>query len=497
MYRIAFKSVVPLAGCLLLAADASAQVPAIAPDRTIAASDAASYDVFGYGLAVDGASMLVGSRGCDTPQANSGAIYAYRRLSSGWSQVQKLVFPAASRDDQIGTAVALSGSVGVAGAPGRGSSGSAFALRYDGGTWFSQVELVDAAVGASAGFGSAVGCAATTIAVGAPNSAEGIAAGAGRVRIFDRPNQLWVSGQVLTAPFPDPGDNYGSALAISGNLLAVAAPGDDDYVINGGAVYLYRRVGGLFVLTSKIVAPAPASEDWFGRSVSLSGSKLIVGAYRSDLAGRDAGAAFVYEVTSEGVATYSRVLLPPINAVNAEFGNSVSTDGTAIIVGAPGYAPGASIHGASWIYLDSDASADAMLTSTPGSSMDLTGTRVAIGSDIAVAGAPGATVGFLSSAGSVLLFDRLRDCNSNGTPDAIEIALGGLSDTNQDGTPDQCQCLPDFTGDGLVNGGDLGIMLGLWGSSVPANFRYVDLNGDSRINGADLGLLLSAWGSCR
>lgn len=49
----------------------------------------------------------------------------------------------------------------------------------------------------------------------------------------------------------------------------------------------------------------------------------------------------------------------------------------------------------------------------------------------------------------------------------------------------------DLDGNGLVDGADLGIMLGAWGTGDP----WVDLNGDGTVNGADLGILLGAWGS--
>jgi hypothetical protein len=48
---------------------------------------------------------------------------------------------------------------------------------------------------------------------------------------------------------------------------------------------------------------------------------------------------------------------------------------------------------------------------------------------------------------------------------------------------------PDLNGDGVVDGADLGLLLGAWGGSGPA-----DLNGDGVVDGADLGLLLGAWG---
>ena len=51
--------------------------------------------------------------------------------------------------------------------------------------------------------------------------------------------------------------------------------------------------------------------------------------------------------------------------------------------------------------------------------------------------------------------------------------------------------LGDFNGDGLVNGADLGIMLGAWGTDDPE----VDLNGDGIVDGADLGIELGLWTS--
>jgi hypothetical protein len=48
----------------------------------------------------------------------------------------------------------------------------------------------------------------------------------------------------------------------------------------------------------------------------------------------------------------------------------------------------------------------------------------------------------------------------------------------------------DFTGDGEVDGADLGLMLAVWGTCPGCP---EDLTGDGEVNGADLGLLLSFW----
>jgi hypothetical protein len=63
--------------------------------------------------------------------------------------------------------------------------------------------------------------------------------------------------------------------------------------------------------------------------------------------------------------------------------------------------------------------------------------------------------------------------------------------TFDDGGNNFCNCLGDLSRDGVVNGADLGILLGQWGVSTTA-----DLNNDGLVTGADIGLLLGAWGTC-
>ena len=52
-------------------------------------------------------------------------------------------------------------------------------------------------------------------------------------------------------------------------------------------------------------------------------------------------------------------------------------------------------------------------------------------------------------------------------------------------------CPADLSGDGAVDGADLGALLAAWGRSGAA-----DLNGDGTVDGGDLGVLLAAWGPC-
>ena len=60
-----------------------------------------------------------------------------------------------------------------------------------------------------------------------------------------------------------------------------------------------------------------------------------------------------------------------------------------------------------------------------------------------------------------------------------------------DPAPPPPACPADLNQDNVVNGADLGLLLGAWGTSGPG-----DLDNDGVVTGADLGLLLGAWGNC-
>jgi hypothetical protein len=52
-------------------------------------------------------------------------------------------------------------------------------------------------------------------------------------------------------------------------------------------------------------------------------------------------------------------------------------------------------------------------------------------------------------------------------------------------------CPADLSGDGIVDGADLGLLLSAWGLPGAS-----DLSGDGITDGADLGVMLAAWGAC-
>lgn len=53
-------------------------------------------------------------------------------------------------------------------------------------------------------------------------------------------------------------------------------------------------------------------------------------------------------------------------------------------------------------------------------------------------------------------------------------------------------CIADLTSDGMVDGADLGVLLGDWGSTGSCS----DLDASGTVDGADLAVMLGQWGAC-
>jgi hypothetical protein len=80
------------------------------------------------------------------------------------------------------------------------------------------------------------------------------------------------------------------------------------------------------------------------------------------------------------------------------------------------------------------------------------------------------------------------DLSNNST---TEVSVDRFSATHSVCNSEQL-CPADLTGNGIVDGADLGSLLGAWGSpGGPA-----DLNNSSLVDGGDLAILLGAWGAC-
>lgn len=146
--------------------------------------------------------------------------------------------------------------------------------------------------GASLGFGVAVDGGHAV--AGAPYSDFG-AENAGAVKVFHPTTGELL--HLLTNPGPALDENFGLAVAISGNRLVVGAPFDNTGAQGAGSVYIYDLGGATPTVPVMILNnPTPSPSEGFGCSVALSGSRLAIGARQDSTGASSAGIAYVYDL---------------------------------------------------------------------------------------------------------------------------------------------------------------------------------------------------------
>ena len=255
------------------------------------------------------------------------------------------------------------------------------------------------------------------LAVGAPGDDEA-GTNAGAVYLFQVVNGGW---QLLKKLTPDGGNdnaNFGFSLAVSGDLLAIGAPGDQDNGNGSGAVYLFSRHSGgsnNWGLLDKLHGDVPAfssaefAPDYFGAAVAIDGEHLVIGAPGTDgNHGVDAGAAYLFH-HQKNADTWERSAL--IQAADggawAFFGSSVAIDGNTVMVG--NTTDNANTGGAAYVfYLNPDTNSweqSQKLTANNGRKNDRFGTAIALRGNYAVISAPGGD-GQASSSGTIYCFER-------------------------------------------------------------------------------------------
>jgi len=229
-------------------------------------------------------------------------------------------------------------------------------------------------------FGLALAISGDAILVGARRAdGDQVASGAAYVYRFD--GVSWVEEAKLTAPDGVALDQFGQSVALSDDAAFIGAPGRDA----SGAVFVYEFDEGVWMLVDMLTAADAEAQDVFGASVALSGDRLVVGATREDEAGTDAGAAYVFELV-EGTWTETAKLLPDDAGPSHGFG-IVDVEDDVIAVGAPGASDGA---GRAYVFRLVD---DAWMLEETFSPKELDAddafSRVSIWQDLLVVGAPG------------------------------------------------------------------------------------------------------------
>jgi hypothetical protein len=207
----------------------------------------------------------------------------------------------------------------------------------------------------------------STVVVGAyseDSSATGVnggqsdntAADSGAAYVFVRSGGVWSQQAYLKASNTGASDEFGRAVAISGNTIVIGAhfedsnaniidgDGTNNSAGNSGAAYVFVRSGTTWSQQAYLKAANNGANDRFGYSVAVSGDTVVVGAYLEDSnstgvngadnnLAADSGAAYIF--TRSGGIWNQQAYLKASNTDPADnFGFSVAVSGDTVVVGA-------------------------------------------------------------------------------------------------------------------------------------------------------------------
>ena len=360
-------------------------------------SDSPAGAYFGGSLALNAGRLLIGAQDDSTFATDEGSAYvfAYQSATNSWEQQQKLIpFPDGAASDRFGTHVGLVGQMAVVAAPGRNSDQGAVDLfAFDSGhsAWIED-GVLQGPDGPHGGFGNTMALSANLLAV----AALGISADS--VYLYTTASGTATFQSKLPANPGQGAGEFGESISWSDVELLISDPYDDLDSEYRGTVHAFSAATMGWIERQPIVAMGDQNEN-FGAVTAVSGNVAVIkAAYQTDWYGAQ-GAADIYSRDANGNWQWQQKL-------SDNFGGPIAIDGNTLLIGAPAQAFGDNYdQGAAYIYVksgDTWTQQAEIGDLANGKARDLLGTAVALSGDTALISAPGID----DSAGCVFVYVR-------------------------------------------------------------------------------------------
>ena len=444
----------------------------------LTADDGSSYDEFGISVALDAGMAVIGAHADDDNGGNSGSAYVYEQQANGtWQQIAKLTADDGAGNDYFGYSVAIDGGVAVIGAyrddDAGSDSGSAYVFEQQAdGTWQQTAKLTADDGASNDYFGNSVAVDGGVAVIGAYGDDDN-GGSSGSVYVYEQQaDGTWQQIAKLTADDGASGDAFGYSVATSGGVAVIGAYGDDDAGNNSGSAYVYeQQANGTWQQIAKLTADDGSSYDEFGTSVAIDGDVAVIGAYGDDDTGDNSGSAYVF-LNQGGTWIEHGKLQADSWSAGDSMGRAVAVSADTIMVGSPNADSNGSDAGLARIAhvldLDLDGIFDACEEDCNNNSMpDDYDIAAGFDEDCDENGIP-----------DQCDIDAGGDANGNGYLDVCE-CLGDVAGTDGAGFPDgevgtndllavigywgSDNSIVDINGDGIVGTNDLLAVLSAWG----------------------------------
>lgn len=264
--------------------------------KVIIPDDQVPGDLFGYSVDLDDGQLIVGAPWNDDKGVNAGAVYIFDVSTSPIDLVGKFYSVDELAGEEFGTTVGIDGDVFIAGSPYnstvKNDEGAVNVYEYDAMSGWIPYQLLRpklSCVGALYGFSIAID--GTNIVVGAPGSDDGFGnpnLGAAYVYAFDPSGGGFAMDKIIESSSPEVGSNFGAAVGVKNDLLAVGAP---NHGSDTGLVDIYVDVTGapLWSLFNTVLPADTTAGDAFGYAIDISASTVFVGSPYGAGLGPDTG----------------------------------------------------------------------------------------------------------------------------------------------------------------------------------------------------------------
>jgi FG-GAP repeat protein len=245
---------------------------------------------FGYSVDIDNGVVIVGAPLSDRFHFREGVAYLFDASTGQILQTLRPDYDSRTNNTRFGWDVAIDNGMAVVSS--RFVAGDT--TDDDGGVWVFDVATGDLIVeilptiSIDSRFGFQVELGGGLLAISRPNYLSG------RVSIYNP-----MTGTRLRTIDPDNisvWGYFGTSLSMEGSRLLIGAAADDIYGNGSGSAFLYDAATGLQL--AKFAPSAGASNEYFGQSVALNGGVVSVGAYDASPNGGNSGAAYGFNIYS-------------------------------------------------------------------------------------------------------------------------------------------------------------------------------------------------------
>lgn len=318
---------------------------------TLRTNDTQAYDYFGWTVSLGNNFALIGAWQNDGAGNNAGAAYFFQKVSDYYKDgkeewVLHTKIYGWEQDDSFGMSVALGNDrIAAIGAPGGstvdGDHGSGYVsvFRYNGYTW-AETDVIEAADGGAGHFfGMTIALEPTTNMLAVSAYGHGLYGNknVGQVYVYDisgMGNPIEV--QTLKAHDAAGSDEFGRSVSILGDLIAVGATGDDDSGQSSGSVYLFKYggAGGLssqWVQKQKLMPEDDCTFCYFGAQIAMTNDTLAIGLHGGS---QVPGTVWTYKKTKYDDFEFLYVLNSTDSVNGDQFGSSIAIDSNYLVVGA-------------------------------------------------------------------------------------------------------------------------------------------------------------------